>query len=50
MDKNNTLPVKVTLRPIQIKKVKQVAKSSYEGNFSMALRIMIDKYVVEDNK
>lgn len=44
MCKQNTEPVKVTLRPNQIKKVKQIAKRDFDGNFSMALRVIIDKY------
>jgi len=41
---NKTEAVKVTLRPTQIKKVKLIAKKRYEGNFSMALRVMVDKF------
>ena len=37
-----TEAVKVTLRPKQIQKVKRLAKEKYEGNFSMALRALID--------
>jgi len=41
---NKTEAVKVTLRPTQIKKVMRVAKKDYEGNFSLTLRVMIDKF------
>jgi hypothetical protein len=41
---NKTEAVKVTLRPTQIKKVLRVAKKDYEGNFSLTLRVMIDKF------
>lgn len=44
---NKTEAVKVTLRPKQRKKVKAVAKRDYEGNFSMALRVMIDRFEEE---
>lgn len=42
--KNKTEAIKVTLRPSQIKKVKRIAKKDYEGNFSLTLRVMIDKF------
>ena len=48
--KNNTEAVKVTLRPSQIKKVKRVAKKDYEGNFSLTLRVMIDKFEEKSNE
>ena len=41
---NKTEAVKVTLRPTQIQKVKRVAKKDYDGNFSLCLRVMIDKF------
>jgi len=41
---DNTLPIKVTLRPQQIKKVKKFAKENTKGNFSMALRGIIDRW------
>ena len=44
---NKTVPVKITLRPTQIKKVTRVAKKDYEGNFSLCLRVMIDKFKEE---
>ena len=53
---NKTQAVKVTLRPTQIQKVKRVAKKDFEGNFSLCLRVMIDKFeevfgfkIVEDD-
>lgn len=42
--KNKTEARKVTLRPSQIKKVERIAKKDYEGNFSLTLRVMIDKF------
>jgi len=45
--KNKTEAVKVTLRPTQIQKVLRVAKKDYEGNFSLTLRVMIDKFKEE---
>jgi len=45
---NKTEAVKVTLRPTQIKKVMRVAKKDYEGNFSLTLRVMIDKFEEEE--
>jgi len=45
---NKTTAIKVTLRPSHISKVKLLAKKEYEGNFSMALRVMIDKYEEND--
>lgn len=45
---NKTEAVKITLRPSQIKKVKRVAKKDYEGNFSLTLRVMIDKFKEEE--
>ena len=41
---NKTEAKKVTLRPKQLKKVLRVAKKDYDGNFSLALRVMIDKF------
>ena len=41
---NKTEAIKVTLRPTQIQKVKLIAKKDFEGNFSMALRVIIDKH------
>lgn len=41
---NKTEAVKVTLRPTQKNKVKRIAKKDYEGNFSLALRVIIDKF------
>ncbi len=41
---NNTQPVKVTLRPEQIEKVKKLAKYKYDGNFSLALRSIINQH------
>ena len=46
--KNKTEAVKVTLRPTQIQKVMRVAKKDYEGNFSLTLRVMIDKFKEEE--
>jgi len=46
---NKTEAIKVTLRPTQIKKVKQIAKKEYEGNFSLALRVIIDKHGEKDD-
>jgi len=46
---NKTKAVKVTLRSSQINKVIKIAKKDYEGNFSMALRIMIDKFKEEED-
>lgn len=46
---NKTEPVKVTLRPTQIQKVKRVAKKDYEGNFSLCLRVMIDKFKEDED-
>lgn len=46
---NKTEAIKVTLRPTQIKKVKEIAKSDYEGNFSLCLRVIIDKYKRADD-
>jgi len=40
---NNTVPVKVTLRPTHIKMVKRVAKET-GSNFSLALRNILDEY------
>jgi len=45
-----TEAVKVTLRPKQIKKVKKVSDKNYEGNFSLCLRVMIDRYKDEDDE
>jgi hypothetical protein len=45
--KEKTQPIKVTLRPKQIDKIKDIAKVSYDGNFSFALRIIIDKHKIE---
>ena len=42
--KENTQAIKVTLRPAQIQKVKKIARKEFEGNFSMALRVIIDKH------
>lgn len=36
---------KVSLYPKQIKKVKRIALREYEGNFSFALRQLIDKHL-----
>ena len=45
MCKQNTVPVKVTLRPRQIKKVKKLARTLDDrGNFSLALRLIIDRF------
>lgn len=44
---NKTEAIKITLRPSQIQKVKRVAKEDYEGNFSLTLRVMIDKFEEE---
>ena len=41
---DNTLPIKATLRPQQIKKVKKFAKEHTKDNFSMALRMIIEDY------
>ena len=41
---NKTEAKKVTLRPKQLKKVLRVAKKDYDGNFSLALRVMVDKF------
>jgi len=46
---NKTEAIKVTLRPTQIKKVKLIAKKEYEGNFSLALRVIIDKHGEKDD-
>ena len=44
MDKReNTLPVKVTLRPKQIKEIKTAARK-LDNNFSLALRVIVDTY------
>ena len=45
---NKTEAIKVTLRPTQIQKVMRVVKKDYEGNFSLTLRIMIDKFKEEE--
>jgi predicted nucleic acid-binding protein len=47
---NNTKPRKVTLRPTQTNKVLKVAKERYESNFSMALRVMVDKFKIVDDE
>lgn len=47
---NKTEAVKVTLRPTQINKVKRIAKRDYDGNFSFALRVIIDKYGEKDER
>ena len=47
---NKTEAVKVTLRSSQIKIVKKLANDMFEGNFSMALRYMIDKHKERDNE
>lgn len=47
---NKTEAVKVTLRPSQIKAVKKLANDMFEGNFSMALRCLIDKHKERDNE
>jgi hypothetical protein len=39
---NKTEAVKATLRPSHIKTVKKLANDMFEGNFSMALRYIID--------
>jgi hypothetical protein len=41
---NKTEAKKVTLRPSQTKKILRKAKKDYEGNFSMALRVMVDRF------
>ena len=46
---NKTEAIKVTLRPTQIKKVKRIAREDYEGNFSLALRVIIDKHGEKDD-
>ena len=43
----NTQQVKITLRPKQIAKVKKLARDKYEGNFSMALRQIIDCFEID---
>jgi hypothetical protein len=47
---NKTEAVKVTLRSSQIKIVKKLANDMFEGNFSMALRCLIDKHKERDNE
>ena len=46
--KENTEAVMVTLRPSQIKKVKEVAKRDCDNNFSLALRVIIDKHEIKE--
>lgn len=42
----NTIPIKVTLRPKQIEIVKDLAGNQYDDNFSISLRTIINDYPV----
>lgn len=45
--KEKTEAIKITIYPSQVKKVKRIALEGYDGNFSMALRKIIDKFKEE---